>query len=40
MAVPVEKAIACLEFGVKDQHLDTELVRIFREAKVWERATK
>lgn len=36
-AVPVEKAIEILEFGVKDQHLDPELVRIFREARVWER---
>jgi hypothetical protein len=25
---------------VKDQHLDPELVRIFREARVWERASK
>jgi HD-GYP domain-containing protein (c-di-GMP phosphodiesterase class II) len=39
-AVPVEKAIDILEFGVKDQHLDPELVRIFREARVWERCTK
>lgn len=35
-AVPVEKALEILDFGVKDQHLDPELVRIFREAKVWE----
>ena len=35
-AVPVEKALDILEFGVKDQHLDPELVRIFREAKIWE----
>ena len=35
-AIPVERAIDILEFGVKDQHLDPELVRIFREAKVWE----
>lgn len=39
-AVPVERAIDILEFGVKDQHLDPELVRIFREAKIWERAAK
>ena len=39
-AVPVERAIDILEYGVKDQHLDPELVRIFREARVWERATK
>lgn len=36
-AVPVDRAIQILEFGVKDQHLDPELVRIFREARVWER---
>jgi HD-GYP domain-containing protein (c-di-GMP phosphodiesterase class II) len=36
-AVPVERAIDILEYGVKDQHLDAELVRIFREARVWER---
>jgi HD-GYP domain-containing protein (c-di-GMP phosphodiesterase class II) len=39
-AIPVEKAIDILEFGVKDQHLDPELVRIFREARVWERCSK
>ena len=38
-AVPVERAIDILEYGVKDQHLDPELVRIFREARVWERPT-
>ncbi len=38
-AVPVERAIDILEYGVKDQHLDPELVRIFKEARVWERAT-
>ena len=38
-AVPVEKALDILHFGVKDEHLDGELVRIFREAKVWERAS-
>ncbi|CAN5608754.1 HD family phosphohydrolase [soil metagenome] len=36
-AVPVEKALDILHFSVKDEHLDGELVRIFREAKVWER---
>lgn len=36
-AVPVERAVDILEYGVKDQHLDPELVRIFREARVWER---
>jgi len=35
-AVPVERALDILEYGVKDQHLDGELVRIFREARVWE----
>jgi HD-GYP domain-containing protein (c-di-GMP phosphodiesterase class II) len=36
-AIPVERAIDILEYGVKDQHLDPELVRIFREARIWER---
>ncbi len=36
-AVPVERAVDILEYGVKDQHLDPELVRIFREARVWDR---
>jgi HD-GYP domain-containing protein (c-di-GMP phosphodiesterase class II) len=35
-AVPVERAIDILEYGVRDGHLDGELVRIFREARVWE----
>ncbi len=39
-AVPVDRAIDILEYGVKDQHLDPELVRIFREARVWERNAK
>jgi HD-GYP domain-containing protein (c-di-GMP phosphodiesterase class II) len=38
-AVPVERALDILEYGVKDQHLDPELVRIFREARVWEGVT-
>ncbi len=38
-AVPVERAVDILEYGVKDQHLDPELVRIFREARVWDRIT-
>jgi response regulator RpfG family c-di-GMP phosphodiesterase len=38
-AVPIERAIDILNFGVKDEHLDPELVRIFREARVWERCT-
>jgi HD-GYP domain-containing protein (c-di-GMP phosphodiesterase class II) len=37
-AVPIERAIDILEFSVKDGHLDQELVRIFREARVWEKA--
>jgi HD-GYP domain-containing protein (c-di-GMP phosphodiesterase class II) len=36
-AVPVDKALGILDFGVKDGHLEVELVRIFREARVWER---
>jgi HD-GYP domain-containing protein (c-di-GMP phosphodiesterase class II) len=36
-AVPVEKALGILDFSVKDGHLDGELVRIFREARIWER---
>lgn len=36
-AVPVEKALDILGFEVKDNHLDPELVRIFREARVWEK---
>ncbi|MFO0658235.1 MAG: HD domain-containing phosphohydrolase [Polyangiaceae bacterium] len=35
-AVPLEKALEILSFEVKDQHIDGELVRIFREARVWE----
>jgi HD-GYP domain-containing protein (c-di-GMP phosphodiesterase class II) len=37
-AVPLDKALGILEFSVKDQHLDQDLVRIFCEAKIWERA--
>lgn len=37
-AVPVERAIDILDYSVKDGHLDPELVRIFKEARVWERA--
>jgi HD-GYP domain-containing protein (c-di-GMP phosphodiesterase class II) len=36
-AVPVDRAIDILEYSVRDGHLDAELVRIFREARVWER---
>jgi HD-GYP domain-containing protein (c-di-GMP phosphodiesterase class II) len=37
-AVPVERALEILDFSVKDQHVDADLVRIFREARVWELA--
>jgi HD-GYP domain-containing protein (c-di-GMP phosphodiesterase class II) len=37
-AVPLERALDILDFSVKDQHLDPDLVRIFREARIWERA--
>ena len=39
-AVPVERALDILDFSVKDGHVDGELVRIFRTARVWERAQK
>jgi HD-GYP domain-containing protein (c-di-GMP phosphodiesterase class II) len=35
-AVPVDRALDILAFEVKDGHVDGELVRIFRDAKVWE----
>jgi HD-GYP domain-containing protein (c-di-GMP phosphodiesterase class II) len=35
-AVPVERALDILDYSVKDGHLDTDLVRIFKEARVWE----
>ena len=38
-AVPVERAIDILDYSVKDGHLDAELVRIFKDARVWERVT-
>lgn len=37
-AVPVERALDILEFSVKDGHVDGELVRIFRDGRIWERA--
>ncbi len=37
-AVPLERALDILDYGVKDQHLDPELVRVFKEARIWERA--
>jgi HD-GYP domain-containing protein (c-di-GMP phosphodiesterase class II) len=39
-AVPIERAIDILDFGVRDGHLDGELVRIFKDARVWERAAQ
>jgi len=36
-AVPAERAIDILDYSVKDAHLDADLVRIFKEARVWER---
>jgi HD-GYP domain-containing protein (c-di-GMP phosphodiesterase class II) len=36
-AVPIDRAIDILEYSVRDGHLDAELVRIFREARVWDR---
>lgn len=39
-AVPVERAVDILEYGVKDQHLDPELVRIFCQARIWDRLRK
>lgn len=36
-AVPLERAIDILDYNVKDGHLDTELVRIFKDARVWDR---
>ncbi|HEX8794018.1 MAG TPA: HD domain-containing phosphohydrolase [Polyangiaceae bacterium] len=34
-AVPVDRAIDILDYSVKDGHLDAELVRIFKDARVW-----
>ncbi len=34
-AMPVERALALLDHNVRDGHLDAELVRMFREARVW-----
>jgi HD-GYP domain-containing protein (c-di-GMP phosphodiesterase class II) len=39
-AVPVERAVDILEYGVRDGHLDGELVRIFRDARIWEARAK
>jgi HD-GYP domain-containing protein (c-di-GMP phosphodiesterase class II) len=37
-AVPLDRALDILDYSVKDGHLDTDLVRIFKEARVWEGA--
>lgn len=37
-AVPLERALDILDFSVKDQHIDPDLMRIFREARIWKRA--
>lgn len=34
-AVPIDRAIDILDYSVKDGHLDAELVRIFKDARVW-----
>ncbi len=39
-AVPGDRALELWDFCVKDQHVDADLVRIFREAKIWERAAE
>jgi response regulator RpfG family c-di-GMP phosphodiesterase len=36
-AVPVERALDILDYSVKDGHLDSDLVRIFKDARIWER---
>ncbi len=35
-ALPLERALQILDFEVKDGHLDADLVRVFREAKIYE----
>jgi HD-GYP domain-containing protein (c-di-GMP phosphodiesterase class II) len=37
-AVPTDRAIDILDRSVEDGHLDPELVRLFKEAKIWNRA--
>jgi hypothetical protein len=39
-AVPVERALDILDYSVKDGHLDPELVRIFKDARIWELSVK
>ncbi len=38
-AVSPQKALTILEAGVKDEELDADLVKIFVEAKIWEKKT-
>jgi HD-GYP domain-containing protein (c-di-GMP phosphodiesterase class II) len=35
-AVPIDRALDILDYSVKDGHLDADLVRIFKEARIWE----
>jgi len=35
-AMPLERALDILDFSVKDGHLDPDLVRIFKEARIWD----
>ncbi|MEI7892280.1 MAG: HD domain-containing phosphohydrolase [Myxococcales bacterium] len=37
-AVPIERALDILNYNVRDGNLDAELVRVFCDARVWERA--
>ncbi len=36
-AVPLDRALGILDSSVKDGHLDQELVRIFKDARIWQR---
>jgi HD-GYP domain-containing protein (c-di-GMP phosphodiesterase class II) len=36
-AVALERALDILDYSVRDAHLDSDLVRIFKDARVWER---
>jgi HD-GYP domain-containing protein (c-di-GMP phosphodiesterase class II) len=38
-ALSTDRALEILDYNVKDGHLDGELVRVFREAKIWTRPT-
>jgi len=38
-AVPVDRALRILDAEVSDNHIDGELVRVFRDARIWERIT-